>query len=38
MYERIRNVVDPLVFLVVLGLLWEWSVHYFGIKAYLFPP
>lgn len=38
MNERIRNVVDPIVFLIVCGLLWEWSVHFFGIKAYLFPP
>ncbi len=25
------------MFLIVLGLLWEGSVYYFGIKAYLFP-
>jgi NitT/TauT family transport system permease protein len=38
MSERIRNVIDPLVFLAALGLLWEWSVRFFGVKAYLFPP
>ncbi len=38
MNARIRNVVDPVVFLIVFGLLWEWSVRSFGIKAYLFPP
>lgn len=38
MNARIRNVVDPVVFLIVFGLLWEWSVRFFGIKAYLFPP
>jgi NitT/TauT family transport system permease protein len=37
MNEKIRNVLDPLVFLIVLGLVWEWSVQLFGIKAYLFP-
>ena len=37
MSEKIRNVVDPVLFLIVLGLLWEWSVRFFRIKPYLFP-
>ena len=37
MNDKVRNILDPIVFLIVLGLLWEGSVYYFGIKAYLFP-
>jgi NitT/TauT family transport system permease protein len=35
---RWRQVVDPLVVLLLLALLWEKAVDIFGIKRYLLPP
>lgn len=38
MSDRIRNYVEPLIFVVFLGLLWEWGVKAFGVRSYLLPP
>ena len=38
MIENARRYVEPLLFFVALGLIWEWSVHYFEIRSYLLPP
>jgi len=32
-----RNIIDPFVFFLVLGLLWEFSVELFDVRAYLLP-
>ncbi|MBT5187858.1 MAG: ABC transporter permease [Kordiimonadaceae bacterium] len=33
-----RNIIDGLIFFIILGLLWEYAVKLFGIKSYLLPP
>lgn len=38
MLRSARHVLEPLLFFVALGLIWEWSVHHFQIKSYLLPP
>lgn len=38
MHPHLRRVVDPFLFFLALGLIWEWSVHYFQIRSYLLPP
>jgi NitT/TauT family transport system permease protein len=38
MNDRIRNYVEPLIFIVFLGFLWEWGVKAFDVRSYLLPP
>lgn len=38
MFETARRYVEPILFFVALGLIWEWSVHYFEVRSYLLPP
>ncbi len=33
-----RDVIDATVFFIILGLVWEYSVQLFDVKAYLLPP
>ncbi len=33
-----RKITDALIFFVILGLVWEYGVKFFGIKSYLLPP
>lgn len=33
-----RNVMQGVVFFAVLAVVWEVSVHAFGIRSYLLPP
>lgn len=38
MLPSARRFVEPLLFFLALGVLWEWSVHHFQIRSYLLPP
>lgn len=37
MNPRIRDILDPTLFFIALGLIWEYGVTYFGVKSYLLP-
>ena len=36
--ERVRQIGEPLLFFILLGVIWEWSVHALDIRSYLLPP
>jgi NitT/TauT family transport system permease protein len=38
MSDRVRNYVEPLLFIVFLGFVWEWGVILFDVRSYLLPP
>lgn len=35
--RRHRHLIDPAIFLLVLGLAWKWGVDAFAVKSYLLP-